>query len=381
MMKTTFELGPIRPPSESNSLLLRVTENCSWNKCKFCSLYREEHFRVRQVEDIKSDIDVMKFYENRIRSHADGSGRISGTTLKADMASFSYPEQNAYYTVYNWLVNGGENVFLQDANTVVLKASALEEVLLYLKAQFPHIKRITSYGRAESIAKISLEDLKKLKVAGLNRIHSGFESGSDKVLTMINKGCTAAEEIEAGLKVKEAGIELSVYFMPGVGGKSLWKENAIETAKVINAINPDFLRLRTFVPKEGTELGKATKEGTFMQLSDKEKVIEIKELITHIEGCTGTLTSDHIINLLEEVTGNLTEDKQAMLNTIDQFLNLSNEEQKHYQLARRMGLVRGLGGLATLSQDQHNEIKKISCLYDEEDAWEAYIQTILNHYI
>ena len=133
-----------------------------------------------------------------------------------------------------------------------LRADWLAEIIRYVRVKLPEIKRITSYGRANTLAKITPEDYKMLKEAGLDRIHSGYESGSDKVLALIEKGCTQEEQIIGGRKVREAGIELSIYFMPGVGGRELSDDNAIETAKVINAVNPNFVRLRTFVLRTGS---------------------------------------------------------------------------------------------------------------------------------
>ena len=127
----------------------------------------------------------------------------------------------------------------------------LSDVLIYLKKAFPEIKRITSYGRAENLAKVSAEEYAELKEAGLDRIHSGFESGSDEVLKKINKGVTSDEEIRAGKNIKKGGIELSVYFMPGVGGRELTGENARGTARVVNETNPDFLRIRTAAVNRG----------------------------------------------------------------------------------------------------------------------------------
>ena len=128
-------------------------------------------------------------------------------------------QQNCYYVVANWLLNGGKNVFLQDGNTLALSGGRLSEVLIYLKKAFPQIERITSYGRAENLSKVSAEQFAELKEAGLDRIHSGYESGSDKVLQMVNKGVTSRQQITAGKNIKAGGLELSVYFMPGLGGK------------------------------------------------------------------------------------------------------------------------------------------------------------------
>ncbi|MEG1584413.1 MAG: glutamate--tRNA ligase family protein, partial [Anaerovorax sp.] len=171
----TFRIGPIRPPSEANSLLLQVTSGCTWNKCQFCELYKKSRFKAYSVESIKEDIDAMVFYKEMILE-----GRAPENLLPQ--------EQNCYYMMENWMAHGGKNVFLQDGNTIALSAERLLQVLEYLREKLPTIERITSYGRAETLSKVSSEQFKALKKAGLDRIHSGFESGSDEVLKLIEKG-------------------------------------------------------------------------------------------------------------------------------------------------------------------------------------------------
>lgn len=217
-----FRIGPIRPPSEADSLLLQVTSGCTWNKCKFCSLYRGSKFRTYSVESIKADIDTMGKYRDRILNMNFPDGRFNHEAVWEDIKQLPFEEQNCYYMIYNWLRNGGENVFLQDGNTIVLRPERLAEVLRYLRKVFPGIKRITSYGRAESLSRVSIEEFQELRAAGLDRIHSGYETGSDVVLDLINKGTTQEQQIRAGRNIKAAGIELSLYFMPGVGGKKYY---------------------------------------------------------------------------------------------------------------------------------------------------------------
>jgi len=333
MRNAGYEIGPIRPPSEAGSLLIRVTRNCPWNKCKFCSLYRGQQFGTRPIEEIKADIDFVSSNENLIR----------------------------------------ESVFLQDANTMVLSYEKLREVLVYLREKLPQVKRVTSYSRVDSLAKYSVEQLKGLKEAGLDRIHSGFESGSDKVLALINKGYTKAQEIEAGRNVKAAGIELSVYFMPGVGGTDLSDENATETADVVNKTNPDFVRIRTFVSKPGTDLFDEINEGRIKECTDKEKLLELKMMIENISEADGYLFSDHIINLLPEINGNMKTDKEKMLAAISAFENLDVHEQKRYQIARRMGM-----------SDHYINMDLVDsylCQLHSEEEFEAFLLSFLRRYI
>ena len=250
MEQHVFQIGPIRPPSEANSLLLRVTENCPWNKCKFCMLYKKNDFHTRPVAEVKKDIDTMANYRDMILAHKDGENWNMPAVQKEYAELPSDEAKMCYQMVFTWLTEGdSQAIFLQDANTMVLRTEWLLEIVSYVRERLPEIKRITSYGRANTLAKISEEDYRALRQAGLDRIHSGYESGSDKVLKLICKGTTQEEQIIGGRKVRDAGIELSIYFMPGVGGRELSDDNAMETAKVINAVDPDFVRLRTFVSR------------------------------------------------------------------------------------------------------------------------------------
>lgn len=380
----TFRVGPIRPPSEANSLLLQVTAGCSWNKCKFCQLYRHSQFKVYTVESIKDDIDTMVYYKDLILLHQRKQGVFSYDEmiqLGSQLGFSTSEEENCFFMIYNWLANGGENVFLQDGNTLALSAPRLTEVLLYLRNKFPHIKRITSYGRAETLSKVTAEQYKELKAAGLDRIHSGFETGSDKVLSLINKGVTSQQEITAGKNIKAGGIELSVYFMPGIGGKELSLDNALETAKVIREINPDFVRIRTAVVKENTELWEEYQKNNYQLCSDNDKVLEIRKLIELTQNCSGVLVSDHIINLLQEVTGQLNKDHEKMIGVIDEYLSLSEWEQKRYQLARRAGLVNKFSDMRLLSDLRNDQVDKICNAIKNQREWDEKMNNLMMNYI
>lgn len=376
-----FEIGPIRPPSEAGSLLLRVTRGCTWNRCKFCSLYRRTSFRAYPLEEIKKTIDAIVEYRERILCQRQPDGRLSYKAMAEDLKGLSDEAKSCYYMVYNWLENGGNSVFLQDGNTMALAPERLGETLRYLKEKIPGITRITSYGRAESLARITPAQYQDLKAAGLSRIHSGFESGSDAVLTLINKGVTSAQEIEAGHRIKDSGIELSVYFMPGVGGKALSRENALETARVINAIDPQFVRLRTAIIQKGSELFNEVAAGRLIPCTDLEKLLEIRGLIETVENCSGYLGSDHIINLLQEVEGSLDTDREKMLETIDRFLALPEEQRKAFQLARRTGRVTLLSDLEELDSQIANQILEISRSITDPEEWEALLNRYLTRYI
>jgi len=369
-MSKEFEIGPIRPPSEAESLLLRITRNCPWNRCRFCTIYRGNKFSTRSVEEIKADIDQVALYRDNI---------LSG--IPEDLYELPEETMQRYLYIMSWLANGGESVFLQDANTVVLTYDKLREILVHLREKLPNVKRVTTYGRVDSINKFSVEQLEGLKEAGLDRIHSGYESGSDSVLSLLNKGFTKAQEIEAGRKVKESGIELSVYFMPGAGGIGLSDENAVETADVVNKVQPDFVRIRTFVAQKGTEVIDDISAGVRVECTDKGKALELKKMIGHLDVGGGYLFSDHIINLFQEVNGNMKTNKEKMLAVFADFEKLGEPDQRRYQIARRMGIVQSLSQFWRLDNRQMESVEANLGRLDAEEAFEAFLIRLLRRYI
>ena len=338
-MPYTFELGPIRPPSEAYSILIRVTRNCPWNKCAFCHTYKGQQFSRRPIQDVIADIDAIYTLAQRILDVAS-HGITMHTLQKAkgnDDTPLYYYEQVAF-----WLQYGMKSVFLQDANSLVLSPNDLCTILNHIKERFPTVERITSYARASTISKKSLDDLKAIRQAGLTRLHIGMESGSNTVLALVNKGTTQQQLIDAGQKAVEANFDVSYYYMPGLGGKEYMEENALQSALVINNVNPTFVRLRSTVPIPGTPLYEMMEQGTWTPLSEVEKVQEIRLFIEHCNGISSTLTSDHMMNLLEDVEGTFPHDKATMLATIDEFLSMQQEDQEKFIVGRRVGIYRYL---------------------------------------
>jgi len=239
---------------------------------------------------------------------------------------------------------GKGSVFIQDANSFVLPASVLVEAIEYLKRKIPGIRRITSYARSSTIAKMSVAELKEIRLAGLDRIHIGMESGSDRVLEFVQKGVSARRQIEAGRKAIEAGMELSEYFMPGLGGCELSEDHARQSAHVLNEINPHFIRLRSLRIPPRVPLFQDKQSGRFIPLSDDETVMEIRLFVSLLE-VSSQLTSDHIMNLLEEVCGKLPEDKNSMLAAIDRYLALPAGDKLLFRIGRRSGALRSLDDL------------------------------------
>jgi len=357
-METSFEQGPIRPPSEAYSLLLRVTRNCPWNRCEFCHTYKGEKFSVRSVEEVKRDIDVVKEIVSEMKGlswqYAFG-GEITAPLVNLILQNpRHYPE--GFQSVALWLYSGGKNAFLQDGNNLVLKTEDLIEILRYLKETFPSIERITSYARAKTVSKKTVEELQALGRAGLSRIHIGLETGYDLLLEYMKKGVTAKEHIDAGRKVKQSGISLSEYVILGLGGKAMWREHAVETAKVLNQIDPDFIRVRTLKVLRSMPLYEKVERGEFTLLGDDEIVVEERLFIEHLEGMTSTFVSDHILNLLEEVEGKFPEEKVKMLALIDRYLHLPPEEKANYRLGRRAGIYRSVDDLS--NPELRGEVEK-----------------------
>jgi uncharacterized Fe-S cluster-containing MiaB family protein len=350
-----FEQGPIRPPSEANSLLIRVSRNCPWNRCTFCSVYKKEKFTLRPVEHVIHDIDQIHQALSVVQQEAQKSGSLTAEQVNQIAEQYYGEGRNVFYTAVNWLMRGEGSVFLQDANSLIIKPDDLAAILNHLMACFPWITRITSYARSHTINRISAEKLRQLATAGLNRIHIGMESASDTVLKKINKGVTKAGHIEAGKLVKAAGIELSEYVMPGMGGTDLSEEHALETADALNQINADFIRLRTLSVPPGIPLYDEYQSGDFNKCTDLEIVQEIRTFVDHLNGITSNLKSDHFYNLLQNVDGKLPEDKRFMLQVIDEFLNLNPEEQLIFQLGRRMGYFQVLSDLHSPAQREHIE--------------------------
>jgi hypothetical protein len=341
-----IEQGPIRPPSESKSLLLRLTRNCPWNKCLFCPIYKGTTFSRRSMAEIKRDIDQLSEIVDdiqRVSWKLGFSGKITGTVI-----SHIYPSKDynpLYRHVAHWMYFGEGSVFLQDANSLIMRPEDLTEILNYLRQKIAGIRRITSYARSRTLARRKPDQLVMLREAGLNRIHIGLESGYDPVLRIMEKGSTAADHIKAGCLVSEAGISLSEYVMPGLGGKRWWREHALATADVLNQINPDFIRLRSLRVPKAAPLSEKIGNGEIELLDDDGVVREIRLFIENLDGITSTITSDHIMNLLEEISGILPDDKEKMLSVADRYLELPEEERIIYKVGRWGGAFRRVDDL------------------------------------
>lgn len=330
-----FEQGPIRPPSEAGSLLIRISRNCPWNRCTFCGLYKDAKFSLRPVDYVLNDIDLIRFYVDAITTARKSGNPISRSEFNSLSPKGGTADLQAYHAAASFISSNMESIFIQDGNSLVIKPTDFIRILLHIKDVFPQVKRITSYARSHTIARISDEHLSQMASAGLNRIHIGMESGSDKVLKMVKKGVGKATQIIAGQKVKRAGIELSEYFMPGLGGKALSSDNALETADAINQINPDFIRLRTLALPPAAPLTEQFNKGIFDKMGEVDTARELLIFLEKLNGISSIVRSDHVLNLFPEVDGVLPDDKEKMMQPVRAFLELDPEEQMIFCIGRR----------------------------------------------
>lgn len=306
----SFAVGVYRPPSEggSASLLLRITENCPWNKCTFCEMYKGHPFVYRSVADIKADIDTVRVMTEEIQevSRKIGQeGRLNREVLHALLSVEPYLNENPCFSnVFGWLYYGGKTAFLQDANSMIMRPPEFMEVLQYLRKTLSSLTRVTSYTRSKTLAQRKLDELIAIRKAGLDRIHVGLETGDDEILKIVRKGVTSDEQIEGGKKAMAAGFQLSEYWMPDLGGRERWRQHAENTARVLNAINPHYIRSRPFVPRRGTEIFEDYEQGHLHISSPHERLRELQVMIENLQ-VNSRVCFDHNMNSWSNKNGGL----------------------------------------------------------------------------
>ena len=384
MEEFSFEQGPIRPPNEARSLLLRLTRNCPWNQCLFCPVYKKRKFSLRTVAEIKEDILAAKAIADDIKALSwklGCAGEIDDQVISYIFNQAGYRDN--YRSIAAWLYYKTDACFLQDADNLIMKTKDLVEILEFLKKTFPEISRVTTYSRSRTVVRKSVEALKQIKAAGLDRDHIGLETGYDPLLKLMKKGVTGAKHVEAGRRVIEAGMELSEYVMPGLGGQEMWREHAIDTAKVLNQINPHFIRLRSLRVPERVPLYQKLQDGTFTMQTDDMLAAETKLFIESLENITSMVTSDHIMNLLEEVTGKMPEDKDKMLDVIKRYQELSDPDRLVYRVGRRGGTYHSTDDLQR-DPMTYEKIKTLIANVEEKDGTEGveqFITEMVDRYI
>ena len=306
----SYDFPPFRPPNEANSALIRITRGCPWNRCEFCAMYKHLKFESKPLREVKEDVEQAR--------------QVYGVA---------------------------ETIFLGDSDNLVHKD--LPEIVAFIRNVFPETQRITTYARAKTILHRKMDYLKAVRKAGLNRLHVGLESGDKIVLERLSKGAKPEEMIQAGKKAKDAGFEVSFYVLSGAGGKDRWREHAKNSARVLNATKPDFIRLRTLTIQHRTPLDEKLRKDEFILTPPLERLEEVKLFLKTLDVKNCFLASDHLTNYLwagntvvyRGVLGTLPDDKERMIETVKTsivFIKSSNEEIKDSNLLYREGLISSL---------------------------------------
>ena len=291
----------IRPPSEWRSMLVRLTRGCHWNRCRFCGIYPalgEPTYSTRTVPEVKRDLDLLRT-------------RVSRTTT----------------------------AFLGDADPLQIGLDAFVEIARYLRDTFPEITRLTCYAWASTLWKLKEPGIKELAKAGLNRIHVGLESGDSGILRFHRKGQTPEIVTTTGRWLRDVGIEISFYVLLGMGGHDRWKPHIDNTVRIIEDVNPEFVRLRRIWlyggegsdPSPKCPLWQDIRSGAFIPQTAEGTVLELRRFIEQLENVDTLVTCDHANNYVN-VHGSMPHDRLAMLEVIDRFLQLPEaDRQAHYE--------------------------------------------------
>lgn len=283
-----YEGSLYRPPSEAYSLIVQATIGCTHNKCTFCSMYKDKQFRVRSLDEIIEDFKIAR--------------------------------RNYRYV---------KRIFLADGDALAIRTGDLEKILFQTRESFPECERVGIYGSPKAILSKSVDELKYLHSLGLGIVYLGVESGSEKILKNINKGVTREEMIEAGRRVVESGIELSITLISGLGGNEDSMEHARESAKIINEIRPHYVGVLTLLVGNGTPLYEDVQSGKFELLTPREVLMETKEMIKNINVENCIFRSNHASNYIA-LKGTLSKDKDLILSQIEEGLEISNLEDKDF---------------------------------------------------
>lgn len=284
-----YEGDVYRPPSEADSLIIQLTIGCARNTCRFCTMYKAKKFRVRALSEVIEDLEWVKKY---------------------------YP--------YHF-----DRVFLADGDALIVKTPDLITLLDKIFEMFPQTQRVTTYGAAKDVLQKTPEELKALREHGLEMVYLGAESGSDKVLKDITKGVTAAETVEACLKLKAAGIKVSMTLITGLGGKADTREHAIESAKLVSATKPEYLGLLTLTLGRGAPLTQDYTEGKFQKLTPLEGLEEQLLFLQHVDSEGTVLRSNHASNYIS-LAGTLNKDRETMIAQLERIISIIRQNPERY---------------------------------------------------
>lgn len=272
------------PPGEARSAIIQATLGCSWNKCAFCEMYTSKRFKARSLDEIKLEIESL---------------------AKA--------------------CKGVKKIFLADGNAFVLSANKLIPVLDEINNQFGKLQRISSYALPKDISSKTGNELKELRELGLKLLYIGIETGDDELLKLINKGETCNSTIDGILKAHEAGIDTSIMIINGLGGKNYSKQHAINSAKIINQVNPKFLSTLTLSLPYGEEHFQNRFNGEFIQQSIVELFEELKLFIENLNVENVIYRSDHVSNNLV-LKGVLSRDKDELIEQLNTAIKLTPKD-------------------------------------------------------
>ncbi len=268
----------IRPPSEAESLILQVTLGCSHNRCTFCPTYKGRRFQIKGLDRIKEEIDEM-----------------------APCGPF-------------------RKVFLADGDALIIPQDKLIAILQYLKERLPGLRRVGLYGNAKSILRKSVEELRALKALKLGIVYLGVETGDQTLLEKVRKGASYEQMVEAGRRVKEAGITLSATVLLGLGGVEHGQQHALATAKILSDIDPDFASALTLMVVPGTPLHEELESGRFQVPTPFHLLEELGTIIAHTHFTNCYFTSNHASNYLP-IKARLPRDKDAVVRLIQKVVS------------------------------------------------------------
>lgn len=287
-----YEGRIFRPPSEANSLIIQVTVGCSHNACTFCNMYKEKSFRIKPIEKVLADINQIPSIYEKVKK-----------------------------------------IFIADGDALVIPISYWEKLIDALRSKFLRVERISCYASPKSVLDKRDQELARLKGLGIDIVYMGLESGSDRILKKIRKDVTSKEMIQAGLKLKSAGIRQSITVILGLGGRELSTIHIEDTAKVLNLMDPEYLGLLTLIIEEDMPIFEEVKSGDFSPLNEKEALLELRNLIDKLSLSNCILRSNHASNYIA-IKGTLPNDKVGLVEKLDMSLinNVYNRTHKYRTL-------------------------------------------------
>ena len=277
-----YEGDIIRPPSEATSLLLQVTVGCSHNRCTFCPSFKDKRFRIKSLEEIVEDLE---YASRRIRQI--------------------------------------DRLFLCDGDALIIPQKRLLEILEAVRKHLPGVRRIGTYGNAKSILRKSVEELRKLKEHGLGIVYLGIETGNEELLRKIRKGATCHQIVEAGRRVKEAGITLSATVLLGIGGIEKSTEHARDTARILTDVDPDFAGVLTVMIVPGTPLDEERKAGAFVLPGTFDLLKELGVILSGARFSNCFFTANHASNYLP-IRARMPRDREKVVQLIDEVVRRSD---------------------------------------------------------